>query len=233
MNGQTGFDRFLTQIAYASQRTVRQVNRAHPVTQASGHQADVLDNATNTGGQTSVDLDLVADAVTILEKNRQSGEVVVDLVLTTNGQTRTDEAGTRQEECRVDVEDVEHRDQDTDPHDHREEMVNHARRGVGPLLSAILTDFTHLEVVVTSPSAPPTRRMSGSSHRQAPDHPTHHEMGDPGENRCTHDDDGHQERLRERVGGRSLGRARSQGSQPEERHVVSSLPGFRAIRGRA
>ena len=80
---------------------------------------------------------LIADAVAILGEDGETGQVVVHLVLAADGQRRTDEPGTGEEERGVDREEVEDGDDHADPDRHRDQVVEHPCRGVGTLTAPL------------------------------------------------------------------------------------------------
>jgi hypothetical protein len=120
----------------------------------------VLDNSPQIVGKNSHDLDLVADAVSVLEQNRQAREIVVDLVLAADCDSRSDEPGTRKEESRIEFENVEHGNDDTDPQDNCEKMVQHTRRRVDSLALTVLRDALFFVLAVSRPGPPPLTRTS-------------------------------------------------------------------------
>ena len=122
------------------------VHGARCVTQARAEEPDVVDDGVDRRAPADLDDDLVADAIAVLEVDGEAGEVVVDLVLTTDGHGRTEEPGARQEEGGVDVEQMEAGDGDHDPHHERHEVVQHPRRGIDALPAPMLA---HLERLAT------------------------------------------------------------------------------------
>jgi len=173
----------LAEVANHHQLTVRHVQGAALVAQPRREQADVVDHRVHRGVGADVDHQLVTGTVPIFEQHRESGEVVVDLVLTTDGQTSPEEAGAGQEEGGVDVEDVERGDGDHDPHEDRQEVVQHAGGRIDALAAAGLSHLgREIEDRARRGHAPPSRREVG---RRALGDMTHeeaqHEPRHPGE----------------------------------------------------
>ena len=148
-------------------------------TACSGSRPSLLDN------------ELVADAVAVLEQHLQAGEVVVDLVLAADRQPGADEPGARQEERRIDVEDLEDGDRDDDPDDDGDEVVDHPGRRVDALAAAGDTSLGAIDAAVAHCRPPPPRLPTlGAALGHPADHPAQHQAGDAREHERTDDEGG-------------------------------------------
>ena len=135
-------------------------------------------------------------------------------MLTTDGESGSDEAGTRQKEGGVDAKDVEHGDQHADPQDDGEEMVDHACGGIGSLLATALPDLGGLELPVTRPGAPPTGGMGDAPLRDSAHDSSNREVRESrDDHRSDHDHDDPKWSRHDLAGRRLVGRGRESGEQ--------------------
>ena len=145
-----------------------------------------------------LDLDLVADAVAILEVDREAGEVVVDLVLAADRHGGAEEPGARQEEGGIDVEQVEADDRDHDPHHERDQVVQHPRRGIDALTPAVLAHLERLATDSPRTVAPPARRCGDAAGGDPAHDAADHETAHPCEDQAAEHEHGDDQRPRHR-----------------------------------
>ena len=102
----------------------------------------MVDHTSHRLRPADVELDLVADAVAILEVDAQPGQVVVHLVLPADREARAEEAGARDEERRIERQHVEQHDHGDEPDHDRREVAHHPRRSIDALTATLLAGLT-------------------------------------------------------------------------------------------